>query len=287
MEERAVGVLGGARRPSGPIASATITETARAFDGVAATYHGSNAENRILRAMRARAMAAIETCVPAGARLLDLGCGPGTDAEWLAARGYRITAVDASPAMVAEARRRVEAAGLEARVDVIRLGIHEVDRLAPATFDAAYSNFGPLNCVADPAAAARLVAARLRPGAALVATVIGRVCPWEMLLYLSRGAWDRAFLRYARAAVPVPLEGRTVWTRYFSPREFVRLFEAAGFRRAQVRALGLVTPPPYLQAFADRHPRLVDGLLRVEDVVAGWPAVRECGDHFLVVLRKA
>jgi SAM-dependent methyltransferase len=275
LEERAVGVVD------------TLLETQRAFDSVAPEYHRANADNPILSGMRRRARAAVEAWAPRGSRLLDLGCGPGTDAEWLAARGYRITAIDWSPAMTAEARHRVRAAALEDRVEVRQLGIQELDRLAPDTFDAAYSNFGPLNCVADLAGAARLIADRLRPRAALVASVIGRVCPWELALYLSRGAWARALVRYSRGAVAVPLDGRTVWTQYFSPRELTRIFAAAGFERVALRALGAVVPPPYLQAFAGRHPRLLQTLESIEDGVGGWPVVRGCGDHFLIVFRKA
>jgi hypothetical protein len=45
-------------------------------------------------------------------------------------------------------------------------------------------------------------------------------------------------------------------------------------------------PPPYLQAFADRHPSLVRLLQRMEDVIGDWPGIRAWGDHFLIVLRK-
>ena len=65
--------------------------------------------------------------------------------------------------------------------------------------------------------------------------------------------------------MPVPLEGRTVWTRYYTPAGFARIFAAAGFTRASLRALGLFAPPPYLEAFAGRHPRLISALQRVED----------------------
>lgn len=42
-----------------------------------------------------------------GAHVLDAGCGDGWYAQQLAARGARITAVDASPRMVQHARRRL------------------------------------------------------------------------------------------------------------------------------------------------------------------------------------
>ena len=265
-----------------------LLETQHAFDGVAAAYDRANAENHTLCDMRARAREAVDAFVAPGSRILDLGCGSGCDAAHFAAQGHRVTAIDWSPAMVSEARRRMRAAGLAARVDVQHVGIQEIDRLAPidTRFDAAYSSFGPLNCVVDPDAAARMIAARLRPGGTLIASVIGRVGPWEIALYLARGRFTRAMVRFRRGLVPVPLEGRTVWTRYYTPREFERIFAAAGLTRVSLRALGLLAPPPYMQAFAARHPRLIAALQRIEDRVAAWPLLRGWGDHFLVVLRK-
>ncbi|MGP3962089.1 class I SAM-dependent methyltransferase [Nonomuraea sp. 3N208] len=43
------------------------------------------------------------------ARVLDCACGIGTDAMVLAHAGFQVTATDAGPAMVAEARRRLPA----------------------------------------------------------------------------------------------------------------------------------------------------------------------------------
>ena len=269
------------------LTEAHLAETRLAFDGVAAQYDRANTDNELLAAMRRRTLAALTAHVPAGARVLDLGCGPGTDAEPLARAGYRVTAIDWSPAMVGETRRRVARSGLADRVEVHHLGIHELDRLPPSGWDAACSDFGPLNCVPDLHDAARLIALRLRPGGILVASVIGRVCPWEIGLYLARGDWARLRVRFASGFAAVPLNGRRVWTRYYSPREFERTFVAAGFRSVSRRTLGLLVPPPYLQAFADRHPTLVAVLQRIEDHVARYPGVRECGDHFLVVMEKA
>jgi SAM-dependent methyltransferase len=236
--------------------------------------------------MRARLRAAVERAAPPATQLLDLGCGPGSDAEYFGRRGYRVTAIDWSPAMVREAGRRMTGGGLTDRVQVRHLGIHELDRLAPAQFELVYSSFGPLNCVPDAEAAARLIAGRLRPGGVLVASVIGRICPWELALYLARGDWRRATVRFTRGVAAAPLEGRTVWTRYFAPAEFERAFRPAGFTRVALGALGLFAPPPYLHAFADRHPRFAAALQRLDDAAGAWPGFRALGDHFLIVLRK-
>ena len=88
-----------------------LFDTQRAFDGVAAGYDRSNAANPTLCHMRARAREAVQALVPHGSHVIDLGCGPGTDAEYLAQNGYRVTAIDWSRAMVDEARRRLAGVG--------------------------------------------------------------------------------------------------------------------------------------------------------------------------------
>ncbi|WP_210586791.1 class I SAM-dependent methyltransferase [Streptomyces sp. GESEQ-35] len=60
-----------------------------------------------------------------GGRALDLGCGPGRNTVHLAARGFRVDAVDLSPAAVDWARERCREAGVEARLhcgDAFALG---------------------------------------------------------------------------------------------------------------------------------------------------------------------
>ena len=53
-----------------------------------------------------------------GARVLDCACGIGADAIGLARRGYRVTGTDASAAMVAEAKERARAAGVDVAFSV-------------------------------------------------------------------------------------------------------------------------------------------------------------------------
>ena len=72
-----------------------------------------------------------------GARVLDLGCGPGALALHLARRSCRVTAVDAAPAMLAQAGQRLRAAGLEEQVTLREVGVAELDTaFQAATFDA-------------------------------------------------------------------------------------------------------------------------------------------------------
>jgi SAM-dependent methyltransferase len=263
-----------------------LVETRRAFDTVAETYFDDNAQNPVIREMRRRTIEAVTSRLAPGARLLDLGCGPGPDAEHLGRRGYEVVAIDWSPEMAGEASRRIRASGLERRVQVRNLGIHELERLEAGTFDGAYSDLGPLNCVPELGAAALAIGERLKPGGIFAASIIGRVCPWEIALFGLRRDFRRLRVRFSPGFVPVPFYGRTVWTRYYSPREVESLFARAGFERRALRALGLLVPPPYLQEFARRHPRLLSALASLEDGVGSLPGLRQWGDHFLLVMAK-
>jgi len=263
-----------------------LADTQRAFDEVAAGYDGPLGNNTLIQAMRARTLAAVTRSLAPGSALLDLGCGTGLDAVALGRQGYRVTAIDWSANMVRQTRERALRADHNGAVAVHQVGIHELGRLPAGAFDGAYSDLGALNCVPDLASAAASIAQRLRPGGVLIASVIGRVCPWELAIFSRKRDWRRAAARWSREPVPVPLSGGTVWTRYYSPSEFRSRFEAAGFSLRSLRTLGLLVPPPYALAFAERHSRLVPRLQVMEDRIAAWPGLRGWGDHFLVVMDR-
>lgn len=69
--------------------------------------------------------------VPAGTRVLDVGCGIGRWSRELATRGADVTGVDLSDTMVAEATRRTVVAGLSARCRFLAQDLAEVDVPGP------------------------------------------------------------------------------------------------------------------------------------------------------------
>lgn len=258
----------------------------RAFDAAADRYACATARSPVLAAMRALTRRALACRLRPGSRVLEIGCGPGLDAVALARAGYRVTAIDWSPKMVALARERIAAALCAHRATARLLGLHQLDALPPEGFEAVFSNLGAFNCAPDLETVAASVAGRLRPGGLVVASVMGRLCPWDWVLSLARGRWRRAFVRLHRPPVAVPFHGHTVWTRYYTPAAFVRAFARAGFVLDALRSLALFTPPPYLDGWARRHPRLVATLLALDTRLAARPILRQFGDHFLVVLRR-
>jgi len=96
--------------------------------------------------------------LPAGAHVLDLGCGPGDTAHRLLKQGFTVDAVDATPAMISRAREL----GVPAR----RATFEEID--GTDLYDGIWANFSLLHAVRDqmPAHLSRLRDA-LKPGGKL------------------------------------------------------------------------------------------------------------------------
>jgi SAM-dependent methyltransferase len=263
-----------------------LRETRTAFDSVAADYDGPRGNNDLIQEMRAEMWRWLDATFSAGSRLIDLGCGTGLDAARMGKLGHHVTATDWSPLMVQRTRDRAEREGLTHRVQALEVGGHELHRLdSTGSYDGVYSNLGPLNCVPDLTAVSRECARLLGPAGKLVFTVIGRVCPWEMAHYLGRGRWRRAAVRFARNTVPVGMNKHTIWTRYYTPREFYRAFEDR-FTLEHYRGLCVFAPPPYLTSVRNNHPRLHERLWRLDQLAAGWPVIRSAGDHFLIILKR-
>jgi SAM-dependent methyltransferase len=81
-------------------------------------------------------LTAFMAALPPGARVLDLGCGPGTASAFLRAAGFAPDPVDASPAMVAAANARH---GVGARLATF----DDID--AVGVYDGVWANFSLLH----------------------------------------------------------------------------------------------------------------------------------------------
>ena len=160
-----------------------------AFDQVATEYDRTFTGTPLARLLREAVWSRLAGHVRPGARVLEIGCGTGEDAIWLAQRGARVVATDASPAMLEVTRQKARHAGVSDRIETFVLDASSpLPRLAGegSGVGVGLSNFGALNCVADLRPIARALATWILPGGCLLLVFMNRWCAWEIAWHLLR-----------------------------------------------------------------------------------------------------
>ncbi len=110
-------------------------------------------------------------------RALDLGCGEGGDAVWLAQQGWQVTAVDISETALGRARALAQQAGVEAAIEFAR---HDLGQSFPiGIFDLVSLQFlqSPVDLPAE--TILRQAAAAVAPGGCLLVTYHGAIPAWS------------------------------------------------------------------------------------------------------------
>jgi SAM-dependent methyltransferase len=258
-----------------------MTASDFAFDALAADYDAQFTYSTIGTLMRQAIWRRLDVHFHPGQRVLELNCGTGEDAVYLGQRGVRVLATDLSREMVALTRRKVAEAGLVDSIEVQQLGLEHLDELDRPPFDGALSNFGGLNCVTDLSAVARSLARQLRPGACVLLCIMGPLVPWEWAWFLWHGQPGAAFRRLR----PGGIAWRGLTIHYPSLRMLQRAFSPA-FRRQRASAVGALLPPPYMERWLVKHPRLLKHLNRWERRLETWPPLPWLADHYLLELER-
>ncbi len=257
-----------------------------AFDAFAGSYDQTFTHSTLGRLLRPRVWRILHEAFAPGSHVLELACGTGLDAVWLAQHGIRVTATDGSPAMVDATRVHVAAAGVGELVTTYCQSFQEFTAQrwpADTAFDGAFSNFGGVNTLGDWSALARSLAVRLRPGARLILVPMGPLCPWEFFWHLAHGDAATALRRWRQpAAARIGEQIIPVW--YPDLRRLKRAF-SPWFRHLRTQSLGLWLPPSYLGHLVERHPTFFSKLNRIESAAShltgGW------GDHYIASFERS
>jgi ubiquinone/menaquinone biosynthesis C-methylase UbiE len=256
-----------------------------AFDSIAERYDDMFTNSLIGRAQRDVVWDVLRQTFRAGDRVLELNCGTGEDAVFLARMGVSVYACDAASRMISVAACRIANASLGALVQLEVRPTEEVGGLQePSRFAGLFSNFSGLNCVDDLSSVARQLAGMVRPGGKLVLCLSSRFCLWETGWYLLCGRPQRAFRRWTGNA-SASLGGCEVEIRYPTLRDIVRMFDPE-FTCQSCRAVGLAVPPSYVEGLARRFPRVLQKLMQVDRRLSALPGCRVLGDHMLIVLER-
>lgn len=263
-----------------------VGASADAFDHIGARYDEEFTNTDLSRWFRERVWQRLGALYKAGDHVLELGCGTGEDAVWLAKRGVRVLASDGSPAMIAETARKANEAGVGELVETRLLDFTQAAhwQLEPQAFDGAYSNYGPLNCIGDWRDLGVQLSNAIHPGGKLGLGVINPWCPWEMFWFGVHADFRNATRRLRRSTV-AHLDGKYFEVFYPSPGRMQRDL-GTHFRCTLLWGLGVFLPPSDLYKPIGRRPWLARPLLALERLTAPHFPFKYWGDHYWLELER-
>ncbi len=248
-----------------------------AFDDMAQGYDAEFTATALGTLLRGMVWRRFDERFAGREHLLEIGCGTGEDAIYLAKRGHRVLATDASAQMVRIARAKAERAGVAERIRFLCVPVeHLAAEVSRETFDGTFSNFGAMNCASRVDEVVAGLAPRLRRGAPLIWVIMGRHVPWEWAWYLARGQARKAFRRLRREGV----KWRGLTVSYPTPGELQRALHPH-FVRLAARPLGFALPPSYASAWLENSPRSLATLTRVEQSMHGSSICASLADHYV------
>ncbi|MDA0138797.1 class I SAM-dependent methyltransferase [Solirubrobacter deserti] len=209
--------------------------------------------------------------VGADTDVVDVACGTGNAALLAAARGARVIGVDGAPRLLAVARERAAARGLEVDLregDLAALPVND------GAADVVLSVFGVIFAT-DPAAALREIARVLRPDGRALVTAWVPAGPIDAML----GAAGRVMARVA----PGPPRKRFAW---FDPEALAPVARESGLTLATTEPAELeiraASPEAYVDAGSE-HPMALAMRPALERAGAG----EEARAAMIDVLREA
>jgi SAM-dependent methyltransferase len=259
----------------------------KAFDAFAADYDGAFTNTRLGRMLRDRVQAIFARHFQPGDYVLELTCGTGEDAVWLAQRGIFVTATDSSAGMVALTAQKAAQAYVEEQINVAQLSLQQLANqpqqvVKQTAFAGVFSNFGGLNTIGNWRPLAASLAQITQPGATVILVAMGPYCPWELFWHLIHGEWKTAVRRFKKNA-PATIGGSVIPIWYPSARRLRHDF-SPWFSHMQTESLGLWLPPSYLGHLVDRWTCLFVLLNQLEQKTARLTG--GLGDHYVLLLKR-
>lgn len=187
-------------------------------------------------------------------KILELNCGTGEDALFLAKKGHKVLATDASTSMIEMASSNRVHPNIEYMIADFRK-LTEISK--NADFDIIFSNFGGLNC-ASPTELKQITTdckQLLKPEGKLVWIFISHFSWSESMYFLLKAEWKKIFRRWDNNGVDCNL-GSGIFKVYYYTKSELSEFLKTDFTIVKYRAIGFFSPAGCWEKVIGNNPSL-------------------------------
>lgn len=252
------------------------------FDSVATEYDKTFSYTKIGRAQRDQVWKTLNRFCSPTDHVLEINCGTGVDAIYLAKKVKHVLATDQSPAMISVCQKKSEAEKIH-NCNFSVLSIEDLEQLSGQRFDMIFSNFGGLNCLSPLQLSdfSKNAFDLLKPGGKLVMVYIAKKCLWERFYFWIKQD-KRLHRRSQQNGYPTVINDSEFYTYYYSTQELNSIFKP--YLQVHQQAIGLFVPPGFLEKRVNAVSLFL--LQLVDRLGTKFQSLANFGDHCLLIVEK-
>lgn len=249
-------------------------------DNIAESYDDILNKNRFSEILRLLFQNILIQNIQHGNRILDLGCGTGEDALFLAKKGFSVTGVDISQKMIEIAEKKAVTKDYNENLQFFCSDMEIFIIENTNKFDVIFSNFNAVNYVRDLNSFSANASTALNEDGKLIFTVLNKLSISEVFYNFLRlnfkKSWEAVFNRKGLLLTDLNI---------FFPGTFVDFFKDH-FRVKRITGIGIFIPPHNLTGMYNKLSFAIPFLLWLEKLISSvFPFYCLC-DHYIIEMQK-
>lgn len=253
------------------------------FDKAAPHYDASFSNSEIGKMQRELVYKQLAKELISVQNILEINCGTGEDALWLAHQNFKVTATDISSKMIEVAKSKALHDNLTfSTVDIKAIAME----FSGQKFDLIFSNFGGLNCLSKSELTQffKDSNALLSEKGKLILVIMPKHTLWEQGYFLVKAQFSEVFRR-KKEVVVADVDGEKVPTYYYNPKDIVNL-AGNDFELLNHKPIGFFVPPSYLESFFKKKEGVLRFLFGLENKISNRSLLSKRADHYILTLQK-
>lgn len=246
-------------------------------------YENLNNESIIDQTMRQQVYNHIERFIKPNNMILELNSGSGIDAVYFAKKGFPIIATDIADGSQKYIESKIEKFKLS-NLSFKKCSFLDLNDLKNHHFDYVFSNFGGLNCTNELKKVLELLNSILKKDAIITFVIMGKHYPWDWI-YILKGKFKRAFIRFKKNGTIANVEGESIKTYYHTPKKIKSLFKK-DFDFLNAENLGVFYPSVNHTSIT-KHNNLIKKLIGLDLKINKKKIIPiGIGDYYIISFKK-
>ena len=253
----------------------------KGFSKISHHYEKLDKTSSLINWMRKKVRNHLHKELKPASKILEINCGSGIDAVYLAKNGCNVHATDIAPGMIDFVTSKIKSESLKENLSCERLSFNELNKLNPQKYNHIFSNFGGLNCSSEEELQEvfSLFKQLLSPHGKITLVLMPKICMWEFLKIFKGD--KTAFRRLKKNGVLANIEGEQVHTYYHSATIIKKLL-LKDFKNFKVENICFLAPTGNRVNFPEKYPVLFKSLGLLDDISNKIPFFRGYGDYYIL-----